>query len=469
MFKKTVFISVPGGFATRNILRGGTFELLKKNKELRIVILSPIYDNPEFIKEFAAENVFFEKLITFNKPTKTQQTIIDLRTVLSLDKVNTKSTEIKYKKIVTEKKPKKLLFRFFYPFLKTDAFWKILNKVEDKYFDLSYYDKLFEKYNPDLVFTTSLIIYEEKLFLKRAVKRKIPSISMIISWDNLSTKGLLDPKPSKIIVWNEIMKEDAIRLHNLKESDISITGAPQFDIYVSKELDDKKTFFRKYRINSKDKLITYATVTPRIFDKDDDVIEIISKAIKSGKIKYPSHILIRPHPKDDFKIYERFKDDPDVTLQIPAKKNMIFSDQCDFDKKDILELANTMKNTDVLVNINSTISIDAAIFDTPVINVTFDGYQKREYIDSVKRYFEYPHFKKLMSFNGTKLVNSEQELIDSINTYLDDPSLDRQGRLELVKNECYLIDGNASTRISNIILSELNLKEKGVEKNEEAN
>ena len=41
-----------------------------------------------------------------------------------------------------------------------------------------------------------------------------------------------------------------------------------------------------------------------------------------------------------------------------------------------LHLANTLKHSDVIVNVASTIAIEAAIMDTPVVNIAFDGHDE---------------------------------------------------------------------------------------------
>lgn len=454
MYKKTIFISLCLGVAIRNILRGGVFEKLKQNKDLRIVLLSPLADDPEFVEEFKGDNVFFEKLILYDK-NKFKKAFVDVKKVLSLKRINTATTKIKHVDITGRDDFKKKVFRFFSPAMENDYFWNFLLKVEPSLFDLSHYDKLFEKYKPDLVFTTGLVAFDERLFLRRAVEKDIPTASMVMSWDNLTSKGCLDFKPDKAIVWNKIMKKEAVELHGFREEDVLITGAPQFDIYAKENDLTKEKFFEENNIPQDKKLITYATVTPKIFSRDYEIIEMILNAIKEDKFSVPCHLLIRPHQKDDFELYYKFKDDPNVTLQIPVKKSKVLVDQGNFKKKDSIKLIGALKYSDVLVNVNSTVTIDAAIFDTPVVNIVFDGYEKLPFMDSVRRYFEYPHFKELMAFNATALVHDEKELIDSIENYLVNPVKDSTNRQIMVENECYIIDGKASERIANILIKEM--------------
>jgi len=191
MYKKTIFISLCLGVAIRNILRGGVFEKLKQNKDLRIVLLSPLADDPEFVEEFKGDNVFFEKLILYDK-NKFKKAFVDVKKVLSLKRINTATTKIKHVDITRRDDFKKKVFRFFSPAMENDYFWNFLLKVEPSLFDLSHYDKLFEKYKPDLVFTTGLVAFDERLFLRRAVEKDIPTASMVMSWDNLTSKGCLD-------------------------------------------------------------------------------------------------------------------------------------------------------------------------------------------------------------------------------------------------------------------------------------
>src|SRR5690606_32252148 len=67
-------------------------------------------------------------------------------------------------------------------------------------------------------------------------------------------------------------------------------------------------------------------------------------------------------------------------------------------------LARTMKYSDVVINIASTITIDAACFDTPVINIAYDMKQdEREYTGSVARYYNYTHYNHVVRVGAAAL------------------------------------------------------------------
>jgi len=64
--------------------------------------------------------------------------------------------------------------------------------------------------------------------------RQIPNLLLVDNWDNLSSKSVLWNKPSKILVWGENMKEDAVQVHNIKEENVVIAGSYRL-IYPSEQ------------------------------------------------------------------------------------------------------------------------------------------------------------------------------------------------------------------------------------------
>jgi CDP-glycerol glycerophosphotransferase (TagB/SpsB family) len=187
------------------------------------------------------------------------------------------------------------------------------------------------------------------------------------------------------------------------------------------------------------------------------VIEIICEAIKKGEIKYPSHLHVRFHPRDNFERHEKLKKYGDIiSFEKPGKSATQEKYEWNPDEKDMLHFANLLHHSDVAVNVCSTVTIDAAAFGTPVINVAFDGYERKPYWDSVVRYYDYTHYLDIVKTGGAKIAKNKDELIDYINEYLKNPNLDGSGRKRIVEEMCYKLDGKSGERITRYILNFLN-------------
>lgn len=84
---------------------------------------------------------------------------------------------------------------------------------------------------PDVVVLTPLVVLKTvQLDLLRAARvLGIPTVWAVASWDHLSSKGLLHDCPDRVLVWNEIQRDEAVRLHGVPPQRVVITGAPVFD------------------------------------------------------------------------------------------------------------------------------------------------------------------------------------------------------------------------------------------------
>ena len=51
----------------------------------------------------------------------------------------------------------------------------------------------------------------------------------MLSWDNLTTKGLIPFDPDAVLVWNDSHAEEARRIHGIPQDRIIVTGSPFFD------------------------------------------------------------------------------------------------------------------------------------------------------------------------------------------------------------------------------------------------
>jgi hypothetical protein len=450
---KTIFIIVDLGISIRNILRTDVFACLRKRKDLRIVIFSVIVDE-EFKEEFASENVFIEPLseVGSNMAVKLIQSLkkelwAEACDIFTYQNRRKRKNRRLTKRLIIE--PLKSLHREE----KIKVLFDYLNKVEEKFSPRSGHE-LFERYHPDLVFYTS--IYTKYLSLAIGAKqRKVKTISFMQSWDNPTSKGPFPVVPDRVIVWNEILKKELLTYHNFPSEQIYVSGVPQFDLYLDRDkFLSREEFFRKWNLDPERRLITYTTGSSNMLPEEYKVVEQLVRAVHEGRLIFPAQLLLRPHPKDRFEYETHFKEYPPAAIQRPGPLART-KDRWNPKREDMYGLAELMLYSDVVVNVASTITIDAVCFDTPVVNVAFDGYEKLDYMQSCRRYYDYDHYKNILRAKGVKVSGNLQELIDAVNSYLENPDLDKVGRKRIRDEQCWRLDGKSGERIASCILEYL--------------
>lgn len=194
------------------------------------------------------------------------------------------------------------------------------------------------------------------------------------------------------------MRDQAVQLHGYQPDQVCVAGVPQFDLYArDSTFTTRDQFIKAIGGDPAKKLITLTTIPPVLYTFHDLVIDQILSAIRSGTFGAPSQLLVRVHPRDDITKYDRFADQPDVIVEKPFRQTLVAEgSNVDPSLANRQHLANTLKHSDVIVNVASTIAIEAAAMDTPVVNIAFDGGDDRLFYDSARRYYEYTHYKPLV-------------------------------------------------------------------------
>ena len=118
-------------------------------------------------------------------------------------------------------------------------------------------------------------------------------------------------------------------------------------------------------------------------------------------------------------------------------------------------LADTLRHSDVIVNVASTIAIEAAIFDTPIVNISFDGEAPSEWVRSARRYYRFTHYTNITRHGAVRVAETPEVLTEQIGCYLADRALDREGRRRVVIEQCQFLDGRAAARVAGFIIDEL--------------
>lgn len=307
---------------------------------------------------------------------------------------------------------------------------------------------------PDLVFTTGPFQFEQPAIVSAAKNLGIPSLALIPSWDNLSTKARMVFKHDGYIVWSEQMKRELHHFYpDTVDLPVYVVGAPQFDVFFERRFwRTRENFCASQGLRPDLPIILYAIGSPNFLREHHGALEL-AKRIQRGELG-DVQMLVRPHPIHDnaemASMFGRFA--PQVMSQQTAEAgtSLIARSQ---DESHIEEWVNTFRHADVVVNLSSTATIDAAILDRPVVNLDFDpepGGPNQELVKDVNH--SWTHFRPVAESGGIWLVNNYEEMVSAIKTYLRSPELHRQKRNWITRYVCGYVDGKCGERMARAVL-----------------
>jgi CDP-glycerol glycerophosphotransferase (TagB/SpsB family) len=258
------------------------------------------------------------------------------------------------------------------------------------------------------------------------------------------------------------MRDEARRHHHYGAQDVVVTGAPHHDMIFSdrQQLADRATFFGRFGLDPSKKLITYAGEDPIIAPDAPMYAEQIERAIREGRLSQPAQLLVRPHPQDDPRRWDRVRQLPGVCFDLPGRQTEHWMDMS---REDLRRLYETMWHSDVIVNVTSTIVLDAAFFDTPTICVGYGYSHAKTYYNSPMRFFEMDHYRYILDAGATRVVASESELLGAIDEYLTKPSKELAGRRRIVREISQFEDGRSAERTAGAIIAAARLATRAAE------
>jgi hypothetical protein len=115
-------------------------------------------------------------------------------------------------------------------------------------------------------------------------------------------------------------------------------------------------------------------------------------------------------------------------------------------------LAQLLAAADVVATPSSTLIIDAACAGTPTVNVSYDGPDTVDPSLSARRFLQYTHYAQAIATGGATLANSFDEFVAKSKAYIGDPTIDRDGRARLIRQQLGDFDGNAGRRTAERLL-----------------
>lgn len=319
------------------------------------------------------------------------------------------------------------------------------------------YQELFARERPSILFCSH---QRPPIILPPVLAARslgIPTATFIFSWDNLTSKGRIAAPFDHYLVWSEHMKQDLLRYYpDVRPERVHVVGTPQFDCYADRRLLwTRGEFCARVGADPERPLICYSGGDTGTCPEDHQHVRILMQLVRSRKVAGNPQVIVRPAPVDTATRYRAVRHDfPELIFARPAWAHTVAGDWSRAIPlpEDVQFLANLTEHADLNVNVASTMTLDFAIHDKPVVNIAFDAGEKPAHGTPLWDFFyQFEHYHPVVELSAARFARSPEDLARHINDYLSDPSLDREGRRKLVELEVGVPIGGSSARIAEVL------------------
>ena len=329
------------------------------------------------------------------------------------------------------------------------------------------YTDLFDKYQPDMVIASTPGWRMDRYLLRESARRGITNMTAIVGWDNSSSYNVSGADVQWATCWSELQKEELVKGSDWHPEHIHIGGIPSYDGYFRKQwLMPRDEYFKLHNLDPNRKLISYASSFVH-FAPNFPNIEALAKLVSSDTLAGPSQLLIRLHPShfqdkpkifadERAQVFELEKKYPHVHVVQPVALGGSLGY---YGGEDMDEKSSMMAYSDVLVTVYSTMLVETAVHDTPMIAATIDvpgGWNKpNKFSLSLKEIGDWPTHKRFRDARAGRVAKDEDELRDALNLYLKDRTVDSKERRKFIGDEITFTDATSGKRTAEFILTVL--------------
>lgn len=280
-------------------------------------------------------------------------------------------------------------------------------------------EKDFKKYQVDLVLSNGYASPFSKSFFVTAHHAKLPCYYLVNSWKDLYTDNFIPfTFLKKIFVWDAKMKRNYCEhMPYLKESSISVTGNPTFDVlFHYRPSKDRRYYAEKYQMNESAQWFLYTMMPPGLVHDEIDTIRAVAQHILTRYSSQEIELLIRKNPNHeahDFinevlpsnvhiaEHYCRYDASSDMIVQTPEGES---------------EWLDLVFHCAANLSVPSTVTLEFQAMSKPVINIELNPQGKKD--PRVLQHFQAGFYRDLFERADIHRVSSIDALLPIVDQVL---------------------------------------------------
>jgi hypothetical protein len=472
---KTVLIIIENGLALAYFLYTDLAkELLAKNLRLVFLVQDDLLPklqadyagNPNLIFESLREDQLIEYQKTFRP--RLQEMVEYIRGASASPRIPLTYVDTHRKRKIYEARGRwKLALQLAQPMIYILRHSKLARKLFLRFQNWALtpniFGDYFDKYAPNLVLASTSGWRIDRYPLREANRRHIPTAVVTLGWDNPSANGITGAHIDYVNVWSKIHEWELNAGIDWPLDRIHVGGMPLYDNYLSHKWTlPREEYFKMHGLDPNKKLLAFVatalSITPNLH-----IIEVLAELISNGKLKMPSQLLVRLHPnhfrnvpryeQEREAIYELAKKYPHVHVVAPRP---LAGSVLRYSGEDFEEKASMLAHCDVMISIYSTMVLEAALHDKPVVSACIDtplGWPENFWIP-LSEIPGWPTARRVNDCNAARTAFTTREMAQFLNEYSQDPSLDAEGRRKFIEQELtFLQEGEATRKTADYLLS----------------
>ncbi len=243
-----------------------------------------------------------------------------------------------------------------------------------------HYLELLRRERPDIVVITPLLelgsSQHEQLRAARALG--IPTVLVVHSWDNLTTKGLVHIQPDLVAVWNDAQAREAVDLLGLDADRIVVTGAQAWDHWFDwQPSSTREIFCSELGLDANRPFVVYLGSSS--FIAPDEAAGVLSWIEALRDSRHPEladiGLVVRPHPTNPV----RGSGLSQVQLEVRDDIVLFPRDgENPTDERSRRQYFDTLHHATAVVGVNTSAFLESAILGKPVHTVLWRDYRETQ-------------------------------------------------------------------------------------------
>ncbi len=324
--------------------------------------------------------------------------------------------------------------------------------------ETAHYRQLFERNRPDVLLCSNQRPTGILPIVLAARSLGIPTVTCIFSWDNLTSKARIAAPFDHYFVWSDLMGRELREFYpEIAPERIHVVGSPQFDPHTdARLLLSREAFFAQLGADPSRPLLCYSSGEPNNSPEDQDHLALLMRSIREGRIGGNPQVVVRPTPTVEGHRFDAVRAQyPELIYSRPEWISPVADDWTQMIPlpSDVALLANLAHHADMNISVASTMTLDFAIHNRPIVNVAFDIADPPPFKMSLwDYYYRFEHYRPVVQTGAALFSRSAEQYVQHINQYLAHPELHAVERRRLLDMELGVPAGQSSRRVVDALL-----------------